>query len=101
MPSGYTYILLCEDNNLYTGSTINIEKRFIDHQNGEGSNFTKTHPPIRIVYLEKHKRIDKAFEREKQIQRWRRAKKIALIEGNYKQLKALSIPYRDIKIGKL
>jgi len=51
--------------------------------------------------LEKHDRIDKAFEREKQIQRWRRAKKIALIEGDYKQLKELSIPYRDLKVGKL
>ncbi len=75
MPKGYTYILLCEGDNLYTGSTRNIERRFAQHLNGEGANFTRKYKPIRIVYLEEHPRIDLAFYREKQIQRWSRGKK--------------------------
>ena len=96
MPPGFTYILLCEDNHLYTGSTINLRQRIRDHIIGKGANFTKAHPPIGIVYLEKFSRISQAFKREKQIQKWRRAKKIALIKGDFARLQLLSKAYRDL-----
>jgi putative endonuclease len=90
MVKGYTYILRCEGNNLYVGSTRNIERRFKQHLNGEGANFTRKNKPIEIVYLETHTRIDHAFYREKQIQRWTRAKKEALIIGDDNELNRLA-----------
>jgi putative endonuclease len=90
MPKGYTYILLCEGDNLYTGSTRNIRRRFAQHLHGQGANFTRKHKPIKIVYLEEHGRIDHAFYREKQIQRWSRGKKDALIHGDENLLHALA-----------
>lgn len=95
MPNCYTYILRCEGNHLYTGSTKDISRRFAQHLAGEGANFTKKHKPIEIVYLEVFDRIDHAYYREKQIQRWSRAKKEALIERHFESLSALSIAYRD------
>ena len=87
---GYMYILECAGNFYYTGSTINLSRRLQQHQNGEGSNFTSKHLPVKLVYYEEFDRIDIAFYREKQIQKWSRAKKKVLIEENNKDLSALS-----------
>ncbi len=86
----YMYILECGDGSFYTGSTRNLKKRLWEHQNGLGANHTKKHLPIRLVYFEKFDRIDVAFHREKQVQGWRRAKKIALIEKNFEFLPELA-----------
>ena len=90
MSIGYLYILECSNGTLYTGSTINLERRIKEHINGYGSNHTKKYPPVRILFIEEFNRIDEAFKREKQIQRWSREKKLALIEKRYSDLKKLS-----------
>jgi putative endonuclease len=89
MPS-YTYILLCSNGSYYTGSTKNLEVRFQQHQNGEGANHTKKYPPTEILYYEQYDRIDTAFYREKQIQKWSRTKKEALINGDNDSLPELA-----------
>jgi putative endonuclease len=86
MPIGYVYILECADGTFYTGSTIDLDKRIEQHQNGRGANHTKKRLPVTLIYFEKFTRIGEAFSREKQIQGWSRKKKIALIEENYKDL---------------
>jgi len=87
---GYMYILECADGSFYTGSAKNLNKRLAEHQKGEGSEYTKQHLPVKLVYYETFERIDKAFDREKQVQRWSRAKKIALINRDIELLKQLS-----------
>ncbi len=94
-PKGWMYILECSDGSFYTGSTINLSKRLLEHQRGIGANHTKNRLPVKLVYFEKFNRIQEAFKREKQIQNWCKAKKIALINGNIKELKELAIAYRD------
>jgi len=93
---GYMYILECANDCYYTGSTNDLEKRLNEHQNGEGSNFTKKHLPVKLVYYEEFQRIDQAFYREKQVQGWNRKKKEALIGGFYDKLPELSLAYRDL-----
>ena len=88
--TGYMYILECFNGLYYTGSTVDLEKRFIEHKEGKGSNFTKKNPPLRLAYFEEYSRIDQAFRREKQVQGWGRAKKEALIRGECHLLPALS-----------
>ncbi|MCL2026355.1 MAG: GIY-YIG nuclease family protein [Leptospirales bacterium] len=87
---GYMYILECANGNYYTGSTINLDKRLVQHQNGEGANFTKKHLPVKLVYFEEYQRIGQAFYREKQVQGWSRKKKEALINGRLDELKELA-----------
>jgi len=94
---GWTYILECGDGSYYTGSTIDLPRRFAEHKNGEGANHTKKHPPIKLVYIEEYPRIDFAFNREKQIQGWSRKKKEALISGKLEQLPEFAKAYRDLK----
>lgn len=87
---GYMYILQCADGSFYTGSTKELALRIEQHKNREGANFTAKKLPVKLVYYETFERIDAAFEREKQIQKWSRAKKIALIQGDIEKLKQLS-----------
>ncbi len=87
---GYMYILHCADGSFYIGSTKDLAFRLEQHKNGEGAEYTKLHLPVKLIYYETFDRIDFAFNREKQVQRWSRAKKIALIKGDTAQLKELS-----------
>ena len=84
------YILECSDGSYYTGSTIDLDKRIVEHQEGKGANHTKKRLPIKLIYVEEYQRIDTAFYREKQIQGWRRDKKQALIEGRLGDLSGLA-----------
>jgi len=87
---GFMYILECCDGSYYTGSTNDLERRLVQHQNGEGANHTKKHLPVKLVYFEEFQRIDEAFYREKQVQGWSRKKKEALINKMPYELKKLS-----------
>jgi len=93
----YTYILGCADGSFYTGSTVNLRARLAEHRTGNGAEHTKKNLPVRLLYYETYTRIGEAFAREKQIQGWSRAKKIALIKGDTDLLKQLS---RSAKVPK-
>ena len=84
------YILRCADNSYYTGSTKHLKKRIKEHQIGEGANHTSARLPVILVYYEEFDRIDHAFYREKQVQRWTRKKKEALIENRPQDLPKLA-----------
>ena len=86
----YTYILECADGSFYVGSTWDIDRRLWQHNAGEGAAYTKRRRPVKLVYVEDSPRIADAYAREKQIQGWNRAKRLALIEGRLDDLPALS-----------
>ncbi len=86
----FMYILLCSDGSYYTGSTKDLNQRLIQHWKGEGSNHTRKYNPVELVYFEEFRRIDFAFNREKQIQGWSRKKKEALINSREIDLKRFS-----------
>ena len=50
----YTYILKCANNELYVGSTNDMEKRFSRHQKGWAARFTKNNTPSEVVYTEEY-----------------------------------------------
>ena len=90
MKKGFVYILKCSDGSFYTGSTVDLNHRMEQHQNGHGANHTAKRLPIELVYFEEFLRIQDAFQREKQLQGWSRNKKIALIDNNYETLSKLA-----------
>jgi putative endonuclease len=75
----FVYILLCQDDSYYTGSTNDVEKRFKDHLTGKGARYTKSHKPVKIVYREKFATKSEALKREAEIKSWPRKKKENLI----------------------
>ena len=76
----FVYILLCEDNSLYTGSTNNLEKRFKTHKNGKGGSYTRSHKPFKIIHTEKFATKSEALKREIEIKSWSRPQKIQALK---------------------
>jgi putative endonuclease len=91
MNTYYIYILLCSDNSYYIGFTNNIQVRFEQHQNGFYSkSYTYNKRPIHLIYREEFLDIKQAIEREKQLKKWSRAKKEALVKNDMQGLINLS-----------
>ncbi len=79
------YILECSDGSYYTGSAADVEKRLWQHQEGVvSSSYTFGRRPVKLVwYSEEVQRYSDALRYERQIKGWSRAKKEALIRGDY------------------
>lgn len=86
----WMYILECADGSYYVGSTKDIERRLWEHQSGLGAKYTSRRLPVKLVYSEEYERVADAFAREKQVQNWSRAKREALIKGEYDSLPVLA-----------
>ena len=78
------YILASGRNGtLYAGVTADLPRRIKQHRNREASRFAARYGVSRLVHVEFHATMPEAIAREKQIKRWKRAWKLALIEqGN-------------------
>ena len=82
----YVYMLASKkDGVLYVGVTNNLIKRVYEHKQGFVDGFTKKYFVRRLVYFEKTTDINEAIHREKQLKKWKREWKIALIECNNPQ----------------
>jgi putative endonuclease len=75
----YVYVLLCEDKSFYTGVSNNLEKRFLDHKNGKGGRYTRSHKPLKLIYSEQLSTKSEALKREREIKSWSREKKIKIL----------------------
>jgi putative endonuclease len=73
------YILTNDSGTLYVGVTSALAERVVQHRLGLADGFTKKYRLHRLVYYETTLDVHVALEREKQIKRWRREKKIALV----------------------
>lgn len=85
----FVYILRCADTSLYVGETGNLDLRVAKHNNGRASAFTACRRPVVLAYSESHPTREDALRRERQLKRWTRAKKEALIAGDLEALKRL------------
>ena len=91
MKTYYIYILKCSDNSYYIGVTNNLNLRLNQHQQGVNNDcYTFNKRPVELVYQEEYIDIKKAIAREKQLKKWSRKKKEALINGDIDLLKILS-----------
>ena len=91
MNTYFTYILKCSDDSFYVGVTNNLERRLEEHQEGKNTtSYTFSRRPIELVYYDTYIDINQAIEREKQLKKWSRKKKQALIEENTSALVHLS-----------
>ncbi|MBI4058544.1 GIY-YIG nuclease family protein [Candidatus Gottesmanbacteria bacterium] len=76
----FVYILLCQDRSLYTGIAKNPHQRFLEHKEGKGGKYTRSHAPLKIVYSEKCTTKSEALRRELAIKKWRRATKVLKLD---------------------
>jgi putative endonuclease len=87
----HVYILASRRHGtLYIGVTNSLQKRLGLHRSGKGSSFVKAYGVHRLVYVESYDGPDEAILREKQLKRWKRDWKIALIERENLEWRDLS-----------
>ncbi len=76
----YTYILKCNDDTFYIGSTNDLEKRLHAHNNTKaGAHYTKIRRPVALVYHEKFGTNNEARKRENELKKLTRSEKLKLI----------------------
>ena len=76
----FVYIVRCSrDNSFYTGYTNNLNRRINQHNRGIGSRYTRSHGPVELLYYETFGTRRRAMQREREIKRFTRKKKIQLI----------------------
>src|SRR5690554_3388671 len=63
----FVYAILCENDAIYIGQTQDLRKRWEQHKNGRGSNYTKIYGVKKLIHYEKFNTLEKAVEREKKL----------------------------------
>lgn len=92
MKPSYIYILTNKyRTTFYVGVTSNLNKRIIEHQNGEGSKFTTKYNLTDLIYFEEFTDINQAIAREKQIKNWHKEWKLNLVKEQNPTLKTLQL----------
>jgi putative endonuclease len=88
----WLYILRCADGSYYTGTSRadDLDTRVSQHNQGTFGGYTAKRRPVVLVYAAHFDRIVDAIAAERQIKGWSRAKKEALIRGDFEALPGLS-----------
>ena len=95
----YVYLLTNWNNRvLYVGVTNDLVRRLYEHKNKLVSGFTKKYNVSKLVYFEETKDVHSALAREKEIKKWRREKKDALVVGENPEWKELSEVGKDFSL---
>jgi putative endonuclease len=80
--NAFTYIVECADKTLYTGWTIDVEKRILAHNTKKGAKYTRNRLPVKLVYVESFPSKIEAQQREYAIKQLNRAEKLKLISAH-------------------
>jgi len=86
----WTYMLHCADSTFYVGHTDELEKRIGEHEHGLIPGYTSTRRPVKLVWSQEFGTREEAREAERQLKGWGRAKKLALIRGDWELISALA-----------
>jgi predicted GIY-YIG superfamily endonuclease len=88
--SFWAYMLHCRAGRFYVGHTDDLERRIAQHQSGTIPGFTASYLPVKLVWSQEFPTRYEALATERQFKGWTRAKKMALIRGDWKLISALA-----------
>jgi putative endonuclease len=87
----HVYIVRCADGSFYVGSTrTSLEARVSQHNDGTFGGYTSRRRPVDLMFHQEFDRISDANAAERQIKGWTRAKKQALLRGDFAALRVLA-----------
>jgi predicted GIY-YIG superfamily endonuclease len=87
----WVYVLLCRDGSFYVGVTSDVDVRVAQHAEGaDRRHYTYSRRPLELVYTASFPTPEEAIRAEKQLKGWSRAKKAAMIRGDWKRIRELS-----------
>ncbi|GGB26397.1 hypothetical protein GCM10011380_14880 [Sphingomonas metalli] len=86
----HTYMLRCSDGSYYIGHTDALDRRIAQHNAGEIAGYTQRRRPVSLVWAQAFPSRLEALEAERQLKGWSRAKKEALIAGDWAAVRTLA-----------
>ena len=76
----YVYIVRCSDNSLYTGITVDIDRRILEHNtSNKGAKYTRSRRPVKLVHTETYDNRSTPSKRESAIKKLNRSEKFQTI----------------------
>lgn len=81
----YAYMLRCRDNSIYSGFTVDLDKRIEKHNIGKGAKYTRARRPVELVYYEEFETKEDAMKREWEFKQYTHKQKVGLINNNKKE----------------
>jgi predicted GIY-YIG superfamily endonuclease len=91
MKSYWVYVLVCRDGSFYVGVTSDVEARLAQHAEAtDRRHFTYSRRPLELVYTASFLTPEEAIRAEKQLKGWSRAKKAAMLRGDWKRIQELA-----------
>jgi putative endonuclease len=88
--SFWAYLLHCDGGYFYVGQTDDLERRLNEHQSGAYRGYTFLRRPVKLVWSQEFQTRDDAKAAEAQLKGWSRAKKLALIRGDWERISVLA-----------
>ncbi|MEO6102388.1 MAG: GIY-YIG nuclease family protein [Pseudoxanthomonas sp.] len=86
----FAYLMRCADGSYYAGHTDYIDVRMAQHQTGALGGYTAKRLPVTLVWSDSFLTREEAFAAERKLKGWSRAKKEALIAGDWERIQALA-----------
>ena len=91
----WVYMLRCRDGSYYIGHMDDLDARLWQHRQGLGAGWTRRRRPVELAWCELMPTRDEAFAAERRIKNWSRAKKEALIAGDWPRVGYFARPPHD------
>lgn len=82
MASWHIYLIECADGSLYTGITVDVDRRFRMHLAGKGARYTRSHKPVRLIASRPVGSRAEALRAELAVKRLPRSQKIDAVRGD-------------------
>jgi len=83
----HLYILKCADKTLYTGITVDLERRINEHNDTKlGAKYTRARKPVKLVYSKKFRNRSLASKEENRIKNLSRQEKLELIKNKERHI---------------
>jgi predicted GIY-YIG superfamily endonuclease len=95
----FAYLLRCNDGSYYAGHTDDLEQRMAQHRTGALGGYTAKRRPVVLVWSDSFQTRDDAFAVERKLKGWSRAKKQALIAGDWQMISQLARSRKAIGAG--
>ena len=86
----FVYMLRCADGSFYVGHTDDLLRRIGEHEAGRLPSYTQIRRPLQLVWQQETSTREEALAAERQIKGWSRAKKAALIAGDWAEVSRLA-----------
>ena len=96
----WVYMLRCHDGSYYTGHTDALERRIAEHTSGAFTGcYTFQRRPVELVFAQEVATREEALAAERRIKGWSRAKKEAMIRGDWAEVSRLGRSSFDPSAG--